>query len=198
MNAHRKGLLLTIAMMLVVTVYAQDFIVKSSTSTIQGTSSLHDWESRITQLDFKGNFVLENNSLKSIKSAEISIPVTGIKSEKGKIMDNKTYDAFKYEKNPLVTFLLVAAHPGPGGDGQVIDASGYLTMAGIMKSIKLNALVKILPGGDLQLTLSKKLKITEFGMEQPTAMMGAITVGDEVTVNFNLVLTPSPNQQAKR
>ncbi len=195
----RTGSLLTIAMLMIATVNAQDYVLKSSKSVIQGTSSLHDWESTISQLTYKGEFVVENNVLKSVKSAEITIPVSGIKSTKGKTMDNKTYDAFLYEKNPNITFVLATAQLRPEGSGYAVDASGYLTMAGTMKSVKLAGLVKVLANGDIQLSLSKKLKMTEFKMEQPTAMLGTITVGDEVTVNFDLTLTPSPeNQQAKK
>jgi len=200
MNSYiRTGLLLTIAMLTVAAVNAQDFILKSSKSTIQGTSSLHDWESEITQLEYKGILVMENGLVKTVKSAEVTIPVTGIKSTKGKIMDNKTYDAFLYEKNPNITFLLVTAQLRAEGARQAFDATGYLTMAGTMKSVKLTGLITVMANGDVQLTLSKKLKMTDYKMEQPTAMMGTITVGDEVTVNFDLTLTPSPaNQQAKR
>lgn len=200
MNTYIKtGLLITIALLIVVTVHAQDFILKTSKSAIQGTSSLHDWESEITKLEFKGILVVENDMLKSIKSAEVTIPVTSIKSTKGKMMDNKTFDAFLYEKNPTITFMLVTSQLRPEGSGQAIDATGYLTMAGTMKSVKLTGLAKVLANGDVQITLSKKLKMTDFKMEQPTAMMGTITVGDEVTVNFDLTLTPSPaHQQAKK
>jgi YceI-like domain len=200
MNSRiRTGLMLTIAMLMIVTVQAQDFVLKASKSTIQGTSSLHDWESTITKLEYKGNFTVENKLVKSIKSVEVTIPVVSIKSTKGKMMDNKTYDAFLYEKNPTITFLLTNSQLRPEGSGQAFDATGYLTMAGMMKTIKLTGLVKVLANGDVQLTLSKKLKMTDFKMEQPTAMMGTITVGDEVTLNFDLTLTPSPaDQQAKK
>lgn len=193
------GLVLTIAMLIIVTANAQEYVLKTSKSNIQGTSSLHDWESTISQLTYKGAFTVEGAVVKSIKSAEVTIPVVAIKSTKGKIMDNKTYDAFLYEKNPNITFLLTSAQLRPEGSGSAVDASGYLTMAGNMKAIKLTGLVKVLTNGDIQLTLSKKLKMTEFKMEQPTAMMGTITVGDEVTINFDLTLTPSPaDQQAKK
>lgn len=195
----RTSSLLTIALLIIVTANAQDYVLKNSKSTIQGTSSLHDWESTISQVTYKGAFVVENNVLKSIKSAEVTIPVVGIKSTKGRIMDNKTYDAFLYEKNPNITFMLTSAQLRAEGSGSAVDASGYLTMAGTMKAVKLTGLVKVLSTGDIQLTLSKKIKMTEYKMEQPTAMMGTITVGDEVTINFDLTLTPSPaDQQAKK
>ncbi|MFN8333503.1 MAG: hypothetical protein U0U09_00155 [Cyclobacteriaceae bacterium] len=113
----RTGSLLTIALLIIVTANAQDYVLKNSKSTIQGTSSLHDWESTISQVTYKGGFVVENNVLKSIKSAEVTIPVVGIKSSKGKIMDNKTYDAFLYEKNPNITFLLTSAQLRAEGSG---------------------------------------------------------------------------------
>jgi hypothetical protein len=50
---------------------------------------------------------------------------------------------------------------------------------------------KILPNGDLQFSASKKIKMTEYKMEPPTAMMGTIKVGDEVTVNFDITVTPN-------
>jgi polyisoprenoid-binding protein YceI len=193
------GLMLTIAMLIIVTAQAQDFVLKAAKASIQGTSSLHDWESTISQLDCKITFAIENNVLKTIKSAEVSIPVVGIKSTKGKMMDNKTYDAFLYEKNPTITFLLVTSQLRPEGPGQALDASGYLTIAGTMKSVKLSGLAKVLPSGDVQLTLTKKIKMTDFKMEPPTAIMGTITVGDEVTLNFDLTLTPSTaTPQAKK
>lgn len=201
MNTSTKtGLLLTIAMLMIVTVYAQEYVIKTSKSTVQGTSTLHDWESTITLITGKASFVIENNTLKSIKSAEVAIPVTGIKSSKGKLMDSKTYDAFLYEKNPNITFVLVAAQLTSLSAGKgSFDGSGYLEMAGTMKSIKLTGLTTVLADGSVELTVTKKLKLSEFNMKQPTAMMGTITVGDEVTVTFNLTLVPSPaNQQAKR
>jgi polyisoprenoid-binding protein YceI len=196
----RTGILLTIALLTVVTLYAQEYIVKTSASTIQGTSTLHDWESTISLVTCKSTFTIENNTLKAIKSTEVTIPVTGIKSDKGRIMDNKTYEAFLHEKNPNITFLLVTAQLTQVSAGKAsIDASGYLEMAGVSKSVKLTGIATILANGDVQVTISKKLKMTEFKMKQPTAVMGTITVGDEVTVNFNLTLTPSPaDQQAKR
>lgn len=196
----KTGLMLTIAMLIFVTLRAQEYIVKTSKSNIQGTSTLHDWESEISLITCKSTLVVENSTLKAIKSAEVTIPVTGIKSAHGKMMDNKTYDAFLYEKNPNITFLLISAQVTPVSPGKAnVDASGYLEMAGVSKSIKLNGVATMLANGEVQLTLSKKINMTDFKMSQPTAVMGTITVGAEVTVNFDLTMTPSPaNQQAKR
>lgn len=176
-------------------VHAQEtFTLKTVKASIKGTSSLHDWESEMTKVEFKGSLLKEGNVVKTIPTAEVKVLVEGIKSTKGKIMDNKTKDAFKYEKNPYITFVLTNAVVKTDGS---VDATGNLTMAGATKAVKLVAKTKVLTTGDVQLTLSYKLKMTEYKMEQPTAMMGTITVGDEVTVLFDLVLAPV-SQQAKK
>ncbi len=175
--------------------HAQEaFALKSAKASIKGTSSLHDWESEITKIDFKGSLLKEGGAVKTIPSAEVKVLVEGIKSTKGRIMDNKTKDAFKYEKNPYITFVLTNATVKADGS---IDATGNLTMAGTTKAVKLAAKTKVLGTGDVQLTLTHNLKMTEYKMEQPTAMMGTITVGDEVTVLFDLTLAPA-RQQAKK
>jgi polyisoprenoid-binding protein YceI len=159
--------------------------VKSNKMTVQGSSSLHDWESQITKADLKGEFVISNQQLTEVKNLEVKIPVESIKSTKGKMMDNKTYEAFKSEKNPYIIYSLNTARINANG---TIDAMGTLTMAGVSKPMELQGKYKVLENGEVQLVLSRKFKMTEFKMDPPTAMMGSIKVGDEVTVNFDLVV----------
>ena len=170
-------------------VQAQTFGVKSYQLKVSGTSSLHDWESTVGKLDAKGSFVVTNNTLTDIKDVTVKIPVTAIKSTKGKTMDNKTYEAFKHEKNPNIVFAMTGKTINTAG--QSINVTGDLTMAGVTKSIDIVVKYKLLPGGELQVTGSKKLVMTQFKMDPPTAMMGTIKVGDEVTVTFDLVLSQS-------
>ena len=170
-------------------VQAQTFGVKSYQLKVSGTSSLHEWESTVEKLDAKGSFVVTNNTLTDIKDVIVRIPVTAIKSTKGKMMDNKTYEAFKHEKNPNIVFTLTGKTINTAS--QSINVTGNLTMAGVTKSIDMNVKYKLLPGGELQVTGSKKLVMTQFKMDPPTAMMGTIKVGDEVTVTFDVVLSQS-------
>lgn len=160
--------------------------VKANSMTVQGSSSLHDWESQITKAEWKGLFQIENLALVDVKNVEVKIPVESIKSTKGKIMDSKTYDAFDAKKHPFIIFSLTTAKINQTAG--TIDAKGTLTMAGATRPIELQAKYKVLPSGELQVTVSKALKMTDFKMEPPTAMMGTIKVGDEVTVNFDATI----------
>lgn len=168
---------------------AQSFKVKNYKMTIQGESSLHDWESVAEKLECKGSYKIENNTLIDIKEAVVKITVESIKSPKGRLMDNKTYDAFNYEKYPLIVFTLNSEKINSAN--LTADLKGTLTMAGSSRPIDIQISYKILGNGDLQIIGSKKLKMTDFKMEPPTAMMGTVKVGDEVTVNFDIVLSAS-------
>lgn len=167
------------------------YIIKTSKVTVTGTSTLHEWESEVTKVEWTGFFDIENNMLKGIRDVVVKIPVTSIKSEHGKMMDNKTYDAFEAEKNPAILFKLTDAKISGTAADLTIQANGSLTMKGVTKPAALTVKGKLLANGDLQLIGSKKLNMKDFSMEPPTAMMGTIKVGEEVTVNFNLTITPS-------
>lgn len=168
-----------------------NFSVKSAKGSIGGTSNLHDWEMEITKIECKGTFQSVGNEVEAVKNVEVKIPVKNIKSEEGKIMDEKTYKAFESDKNPHIIYTFSSADVKTDGSGAVtIEASGNLSMAGTSKPVSITAKGKVLPNGDLQFSVSKKLNMTEFKMDPPTALMGAIKVGPEVTVKFDLVLVP--------
>jgi len=189
---YRKSrIIITLFFTLVIagTGYAQKpFALKHSKMTVQGTSTLHDWESEATKVAWKGSALTNGNAVASVKDIEITVLVQGIKSTKGKTMDTKTWEAFTYNKNPNITYKLGQASALSDG---TIRANGNLTMAGVTKPITLTVKSKVLPNGDVQLTGSHKMKMTDFKMEKPTAVMGTIKVEDEVTVNFDLTITPS-------
>jgi len=161
--------------------------LKSHKMTIDGTSSMHDWTSDVTKLEWTGVVLTEGNTVKEIKNVVVKIPVVSIKSTKGKTMDNKTYDAFKSDKNPTITYKL----NGVAVNGSNIQATGSLTMAGNTKTIVIPATAKVLANGDVQISGNQKLNMKDYKMTPPTALMGSIKVGEEIMVKYDLTLTPS-------
>ncbi|MDV7394994.1 YceI family protein, partial [Arthrospira platensis SPKY1] len=129
----------------------------------------------------QGVFVLENNVLTGLNSLEISVPVTSIKSTKGSIMDGKTHNALKYKQYSLISFQLVRADAiEKTAAGYKIKATGNLTIAGAKKSVNMTVDAKVLSDGSVNFKGSKALKMTDFNVDPPTAMMGALTVGNDV------------------
>lgn len=158
---------------------------------IKGTSNLHDWESSVRELKATGMVRTDASGLQSIQSLTVEIPVRSIKSTRGSVMDNKTYDAFNAKDHPFITYKLEQATLSKKGDGYDVAASGKLTMAGITNKIDLNVRGKSEADGSLTFSGSKKLKLSDFQMRRPSALMGTITVGDEVEVIFRVTLKPA-------
>jgi polyisoprenoid-binding protein YceI len=157
-------------------------IPQSAAINIHGTSNLHDWDMKVTKVT--GDLVV--NSSKQITALVVKIPVTSIKSGKG-IMDNKTYDAFDAPKNPNIVFQLIEASAVKITDKDAeITATGNLTMAGETRKISFKIIGKTTKTGDYQLKGSVPLKMTDFKMKPPTAMMGAMKTGDGVTIKFDV------------
>jgi polyisoprenoid-binding protein YceI len=164
--------------------------LKSIHASVKGTSTLHNWESKITKVDFKGASVSESNTLKAIENVEVKIAVKSIKSKEGKKMDEKTYEVFKSDKHPFIIYQFTDAKVKEDSEQSVtIEATGNLTMAGKTKLVSLTGNGKVLANGDLKITIEKKIKMSDFDMTPPTMFLGAINVGDEITVIFDMTLT---------
>ncbi|MCB0493622.1 MAG: YceI family protein [Cyclobacteriaceae bacterium] len=182
------SLLLIITFLMVIDpVQAQTpYHIKSEKITVAGSSSLHDWVSEVTTVEWSGSLKLVDGQLTDVASVRVKIPVTSIKSDNGRIMDGKTYDAFNSEKYPTITYQMSEATLS----GDVIKATGTLTMAGASKVISLDVKASVISAGDVQLTGSYTLNMRDYKMTPPTAVMGTIKVGEEVTINFDLTLSP--------
>jgi polyisoprenoid-binding protein YceI len=193
MNAKKSILTLLVASLLFVPYLIQGqtaYKGKQNKMSVVGSSTLHEWESEVTQVESKGSFTLENNKLTGIKDVTVKILVTSIKSTKGKIMDNKTYEAFDSDKNPNITYKLTSAKITGSGPEYTVAATGSLTMAGTTKPIDMTAKGKVLANGDVQIVGTHKLNMKDYKMVPPTAMMGTIKVGEEVEVKFDIIFTP--------
>lgn len=167
-------------------------IAPSAEFTIKGTSNVHDWDESIQRATGNGSFSMNDDGSMNILSVQVTIQCKDIKSTHGSIMDNKTYEALKAEKNPTITYKLLSPvnNINPSTAGTSIMAKGQVTIAGVTKPIDLQ--VKILSGsaGSLIFEGSKTLKMTDFGVSPPTAFMGAMKVGDEVVVKFKATMLP--------
>ncbi len=166
------------------TYYTKDFKM-----SVAGTSTLHDWESSVTRVNATATIDMEGSELQAIKSLNVTIPVESIESTKGRIMDNKTYDALKSDKYPNITFRLSNATISGAETGKPkVSANGKLTIAGTTKNVNLTATGKADSTGNITFTGSKSLKMTDFNMDPPTALMGTVKTGDEVTIKYQLTL----------
>jgi polyisoprenoid-binding protein YceI len=157
--------------------------------TIKGTSNLHNWESNVKEIRSNATINLVDLDLKSIQALTVEIPAKTIKSSKGSMMDNKTYDALKADQYPNIYYKLDKINSlNKRGDGYDINATGSLSLAGVTKKIEMTVRSKVIVNGNVNFTGSSKIKMSNFNIKPPSALMGSVTTGDEVEVIFNVTL----------
>jgi len=163
------------------------YLVTKFDMKIKGTSNLHDWESSAYEVRANGNFTVTAGVLKSLQALYLEIPVKTIKSSKGSIMDNKTYDALKADSNPNIIFKLdKLLGLNKRGDLYDVNTAGYLTIAGTTHRIEMYVQGKVNADGTLSFNGSKSLKMTDFNVSPPTALLGTLTTGNDVELVFQI------------
>ena len=166
-----------------------NFRITNFSLAIKGTSNLHDWESPAKEVRASGVITFTAGVLKSIQSLNVEIPVKTIKSTKGSIMDNKTYDALKADQFPNINYKLEKVTGlNPRNGIYDVNTSGYLTIAGATNRIDMYVQGKAGADGSITFNGSKKLKMTDYKIKPPTALMGTMTTGDEVEIVFQITL----------
>jgi len=168
-----------------------NYSFQSGKMTIAGTSTLHDWVSDVTQINYTGNVQVGDQALASIKNVKLTIPVEGIKSTKGKAMDKKTYGALNKEEYPKLECSLNSFKIQNNGTTFKITANGNLTIAGTTKPLTLNLSAQFTEDGNLQFTGSKALKMTDFNIDPPRALLGTLKTGDDITIEFTVLMKPT-------
>ncbi len=151
---------------------AQTLNGKTTKISVDGTSPMHDWTMTASAATFTGK--LTGNTLTNVK---FIMPVKNLKSAKGKMMDNKAYEALKADKNPNITFTANSINVGKS------NVAGKLTIAGVTRDITLPVSV-VKNGSSYQITGTEQLKLSDFGMARPGFM--GVKTGDAITVSVNI------------
>lgn len=150
----------------------QEYVVK-------GTSTLHDWH--MTSEEAKG-FVLvglAENGVPSFSKSEITLLAESLKSGK-KGMDKNAYKALKTDEFESIKFVLNNCTMESASKGK---ATANLNIAGFSRDVTFNIEVEK-SGNGYTIKGTTDFRLTDFQIDPPTALMGTIKTGDEVTIEF--------------
>ncbi|QLH33054.1 MAG: YceI family protein [Cyclobacteriaceae bacterium] len=146
---------------------------------------MHDWTMTSKQATSVAQFETDaTGQLTKVNAIVVTIPAESLKSGKG-AMDKNAYNALKTDKNKDIKFQLTSAIL----NGNNIVAQGTLTIAGNSKPTELAVTGKPVAGA-IHFQGSKKIKMTEFNVEPPSFMFGSVKTGDEITITFDITLSP--------
>ncbi len=105
----------------------------------------------------------------------------------GKIMEEATKNMLAADRYPIIRFQssnVAAAGPGK------YEVQGMLTIRALARPVKV--IVNWLPGGTLSFKFSGNavVKLTDYGLKPPTAVLGAIGTKNEMQFHFRLAWKP--------
>lgn len=173
-------------------------LLPESNMQITGTSTIHDWECDVEELNLYTNFGSDLTaktipaSADFIKSLSLTVPVEKIESGKGG-MNKKIYGALKEKEHPTISYQFsngeIVSRDTTAGTFTV-KATGKLTIAGATKTVTFPVDGSIAEDGTLNFSGSYTLNMKDYKVDPPSAMFGTIKSGEVVTIVFDLKLRP--------
>jgi len=156
---------------------------------IEGTSNIHDWDMSSDKGTVTAVFVVNHSGVPTgLSVLNFTVPAESLKSEH-KAMDKNTYKALGTDKYNDISFIASSATIKPvNASNYILVAKGKLTISGVTKEVVLTANGTMNPDKSITYTGSYQLKMTDYNVKPPTAVLGTIRTGDGITVKFNLVL----------
>ena len=164
--------------------------VQKSDLIITGTSTLHNWHMDTDIFDCVVKALNEKNKL-ILQMVNFSCNSTSLKSENS-LMDKKAWEALKatdykiiqFESNEPIEFTIQDKKV----DGTI---KGELVLSGVKRKITIPFKGEVDELGNIKLTGKVNVKMSEYGIEAPTAFMGTIKTGDEITILYDFSFNQS-------
>jgi polyisoprenoid-binding protein YceI len=161
---------------------------------IEGTSNLHGWSCKAEKLeaaiemDKAAATALNVAAPKAVKRVDVKVPVRSLKCNHNG-MDGNVYKALKADESPEISYILASLEAVPGdASSYTLKTVGTLKVAGKENRIQMDVSAHRLPDGTLKATGMVPIKMTDYGIQPPTAIFGRLKTGDEVKVNFELTI----------
>ena len=162
--------------------------------TIDGTSNLRDWKENVCEVSGAMEADLNPDGSIGLNAIRISMGVLSIKSDMGRVMDNKTYEALKANTNPQILFTLnTPLKLTPVRDCETaIPVKGTLSLAGVSRPVTMLVKTFEITRGKLEFEGYQYLKMTDFGVRPPTALFGTMRASPDITIHFKTNFTNQP------
>jgi len=171
-------------------------IQPDSKMQVNGNSTLHKWSADVKEMSgyFKVPSAILSSDVKTgqeFSEAKITVPVEKLDSGEGG-MNKKMYGALNKKKHPNITYSLTSAKVTAVSDTSfTLDTQGNLTISGNTKSIEMTVTGYKTENGSLRFKGKKDMKMTDFGVNPPSALFGTIKSDDDISVSFNVLAKSS-------
>lgn len=166
------------------------FASSSNSMKLSGTSTFHDWEMISPTLMGDAQFGFDNTAdhqLNKLTALTFSLKAEDLKSD-SKGLDDNAYEALKTESYERIFYNLTSADVSPASRGKFnVKTLGDLTIAGTKREIEMDVICETNADGSITCVGSQDLIMSEYGVEPPSFMFGAMKTGDLITLHFTIV-----------
>jgi polyisoprenoid-binding protein YceI len=172
-----------------------------SSVRVDGTSTLHDWTVKTPSISGHIDFSIDlpmDATAQQIREAivgnpkieaAVEIAVDTMKSvQNDKKMDKKMYEALKRDRNPSINYKLtkfeLAASARADQEEFEVRTTGDLSIAGATRELQIPMVLTVVDSQHLRISGSLVMKMTDFNVNPPEALLGMIKSGDRIKVAF--------------
>lgn len=161
---------------------------------IDGTSNVRDWDAQVNVIN--ATFVLSEFDMSDLstltsdhfETLELAIPVKDIESDSGRLTRN-LQGYLKDDDYPIITFNLSNIESVTvNGNQATITANGVINAAGVDHETTMNVDATF-ENGSVTFSGTQPLKMTDFNIDPPTAMLGSIRARDEIDIIYSLTFS---------
>lgn len=161
----------------------RNYTVGKSTFEVAGTSNVHDWVMKSTEGSGIANLTVIDSKLVDINNLTVTILAETLKSSKTS-MDDVAYGTLDTKTHKNIKYVLKSANRL---NETTWSMTGTYTIAGVSKDYK--SLVNVSANNGLFILKgSNQITFADFGMSPPTAALGVVRAGKELTIIFNITL----------
>lgn len=161
---------------------------------IDGSANVRDWDADVKQINATVEMKkFDTSDLSTLtadhfKKLDLEIPVGNIESDSRRLTNN-LQDYLKKDQHPTITFRLNGVDSVElDGSNANIKATGVLRVAGQEQTISMDVNAQI-NGNKVTFEGVQDLKMTDYGIDPPTAVMGTIRARDEIQIIYSLTFT---------
>jgi polyisoprenoid-binding protein YceI len=164
--------------------------------SISGTSTVHAFSCKTSRID--ATLVVDRGYTKDltkvarpIVSVRVEIPAKSLDCGNGKMNDNM-YGTLKAKDNPTITYVMSGYDlEDATASGFAAKTEGVLTIAGKGKTISMAVKADRVEDTKATAKGEQAILLTDFGIKPPSFMLGALKVGNEIKIKFNLKAGPA-------
>lgn len=160
---------------------------KGTVLNVSGTSNVHDWTMTSTLAESQGVFRLNaKGEIINLSNFSFSAAAKSLKSGKSS-MDSRTYKTLKADEFPTINYQLKSVDIAMIQPNKYkIQTKGNVSIAGKTQPIAMVVTAVVNADQSITCTGSTPLKLTDFGVEPPSFMLGAMKVGNDLTIKFDI------------